>query len=54
MMFVRVLARIIFPGVPYLESGIEELWARLTTLVARFTEPERDYYSADYPDDWTF
>ncbi len=53
MAFMIVLARSCFFGVTYLGSVFEELSAKLRTLLARFKKPERDYYSADYPDDWT-
>lgn len=53
MEFIRALAGYWFPGVTYLGSVLEELPAKLRTLLARFKKPERDYYSADYPDDWT-
>ncbi|TAK07809.1 hypothetical protein EPO44_03535 [bacterium] len=53
MEFIRALAGYWFPGVTYLGSVFEELPAKLRTLLARFKKPERDYYSANYPDDWT-
>lgn len=55
MVFMRVLvlARSRFSGVEYLGAVFEELLAKLGTLLARFKKPEREYYPADYPDDWT-
>jgi len=50
---MRVPARSRFSGVTYLGSVFEELLAKLRTLLARFKKPEREYYPADYPDDWT-
>jgi len=53
MEFIRVFNEYWFPGATYLGSLFGELSGKLTTLLARFKEPERDYYSEDYPDDWT-
>lgn len=38
---------------PFLGFLFDELSEKLKTLRARFTRAKKDYYSADYPDDWT-
>lgn len=50
---MRLLARSCFFGVAFLGSVREKLVAKFRTLLARFKKPEREYYPADYPDDWT-